>query len=107
MIAPSTAAPVVNKALLPWLIAVAFFMQSLDTTILNTAVPIVSRSLDVAPLAMRSVLSSYALSLAVFIPISGWMADRYGTRAVFAWAIGLFSLGSALCGLCSNVAAAR
>jgi EmrB/QacA subfamily drug resistance transporter len=104
MLAPSSAeSPIFNKALLPWLIAVAFFMQSLDTTILNTAVPIVSKALDVAPLEMRSVLSSYALSLAVFIPISGWMADRYGTRAVFAWAIALFTLGSALCGLCSNI----
>jgi EmrB/QacA subfamily drug resistance transporter len=103
MLAPTTASPVVNKALLPWLIAVAFFMQALDMTILNTAVPIVSKALDVAPLAMRSVLSSYALSLAVFIPISGWMADRYGTRAVFASAIGLFTLGSALCGLCTNI----
>jgi EmrB/QacA subfamily drug resistance transporter len=78
-------------------------MQSLDTTILNTAVPVVSKALDVAPLEMRSVLASYALSLAVFIPISGWMADRFGTRQVFAWAIGLFTLGSVLCGLCSNI----
>lgn len=92
-----------GKDFLPWLIAVAFFMQSLDTTILNTAVPVVSKSLDVAPLAMRSVLASYALSLGVFIPVSGWMADRFGTRNVFTWAIGLFTLGSMLCGLCSNI----
>jgi EmrB/QacA subfamily drug resistance transporter len=92
-----------SKTFLPWLVAVAFFMQSLDTTILNTAVPIVSKALDVSPLAMRSVLASYALSLAVFIPISGWMADRFGTRPVFAWAIGLFTLGSVLCGFCSNI----
>jgi EmrB/QacA subfamily drug resistance transporter len=92
-----------SKAFLPWLVAVAFFMQSLDTTILNTAVPVVSKALDVSPLAMRSVLASYALSLAVFIPISGWMADRFGTRQVFAWAIGLFTLGSVLCGLCNNI----
>jgi len=78
-------------------------MQALDSTILNTAVPIVSRSLDVAPLEMRSVLASYALALALFIPISGWMADRYGTRQVFGWAIGLFTLGSVLCGLCNNI----
>ena len=92
-----------NNDLLPWLIAVAFFMQSLDTTILNTAVPVVSDALGVAPLAMRAVLASYALSLGVFIPISGWMADRFGTRQVFAWAIGLFTLGSVLCGFCSNI----
>jgi MFS family permease len=74
-------------------------MQALDTTILNTAVPVVSKALDVSPLAMRAVLASYALSFAVFIPISGWMADRFGTRRVFAWAIGLFTFGSVLCGL--------
>ena len=59
-------------------------MESLDTTILNTAVPVVSEALNVAPLSMKSVLASYTLSLAVFIPISGWMADRFGTRHVFA-----------------------
>jgi len=96
-------AVVAGKRLLPWIVAVAFFMQSLDTTILNTAVPVVSRALHVAPLAMRSVLATYTLSLAVFIPISGWMADRFGTRRVFAWAIGLFTLASVFCGLCSNL----
>src|SRR5215472_17742468 len=90
-------------ALLPWLVAVAFFMQSLDTTILNTAVPSIARALQVAPLSMKSVLASYTLSLAVFIPVSGWMANRYGTRRVLAGAIGLFALGSLLCGLSRNI----
>ncbi|HUA90557.1 MAG TPA: DHA2 family efflux MFS transporter permease subunit [Steroidobacteraceae bacterium] len=91
------------RELLPWLVAVAFFMQSLDTTILNTAVPSIARALGVAPLSMKSVLSSYSLSLAVFIPISGWMANRFGTRAVFGGAIGLFALGSLLCGLARDI----
>lgn len=78
-------------------------MESLDTTILNTAVPVVSQALGIAPLSMKSVLASYTLSLAVFIPISGWMADRFGTRRVFASAIGLFTLGSILCGISSDV----
>ena len=78
-------------------------MESLDTTILNTAVPAVAEALHVRPLAMKAVLASYTLALAVFIPISGWMADRFGTRRVFASAIGLFTLGSLLCGLCSNI----
>ena len=82
-----------SKRLLPWLVAVAFFMESLDTTILNTAVPAIAAALKVAPLSMKAVLSSYTLSLAVFIPISGWMADRFGTRRVFASAIGFFTLG--------------
>jgi EmrB/QacA subfamily drug resistance transporter len=92
-----------SKRLLPWLVAVAFFMESLDTTILNTAVPAISEALQVAPLSMKAVLASYTLSLAVFIPISGWMADRFGTRRVFASAIGLFTLGSFLCGISSNI----
>ena len=96
---PSEAA----KRLLPWLVAVAFFMESLDTTILNTAVPAISSALGVAPLSMKAVLASYTLSLAVFIPISGWMADRFGTRRVFASAIGLFTLGSFLCGISNNI----
>jgi MFS family permease len=91
------------KRLLPWLIAVAFFMESLDTTILNTAVPTIAAAIHVAPLSMKSVLASYTLSLAVFIPISGWMADHFGTRRVFASAIGIFTLGSFLCGISSDI----
>ena len=91
------------KRLLPWLVAVAFFMQSLDTTILNTATPAIAAALDVAPLSMKAVMASYTLSLAVFIPISGWTADRFGTRRVFAAAIGFFTLGSLLCGVSRNI----
>jgi len=78
-------------------------MEALDTTILNTALPAIAEALGVAPLSMKAVLSSYTLSLAVFIPISGWMADRFGTRRVFSTAIGLFTLGSLLCGVSSNI----
>jgi len=91
------------KRFLPWLVAVAFFMQSLDTTILNTAVPAIAKALGIAPLSMKAVLSSYTLSLAMFIPISGWMADHFGTRRVFAWAIGTFTLGSFLCGISNSI----
>src|SRR5205807_9186724 len=91
------------KRLLPWLVAVAFFMESLDTTILNTAVPAIAESLGVVPLSMKSVLASYTLSLAVFIPVSGWVADRFGTRRVFASAIGLFTLGSFLCCISTSI----
>jgi EmrB/QacA subfamily drug resistance transporter len=92
-----------GKRLLPWLVAVAFFMEALDTTILNTAVPAIAQALGVAPLSMKAVLSSYTLSLAVFIPVSGWMADRFGTRRVFASAIGIFTLGSLLCGISTDI----
>ena len=91
------------KRLVPWLVAVAFFMEALDTTILNTAVPTVAAALGIAPLSMKSVLSSYTLSVAVFIPVSGWVADRFGTRRVFSTAIGIFTLGSLLCGISTDI----
>jgi EmrB/QacA subfamily drug resistance transporter len=105
MAGPSTSfsAQPYGKRLVPWLVAVAFFMESLDTTILNTGVPTIAQALNVAPLSMKAVLSSYTLSLAVFIPISGWMADRFGTRRVFSSAIALFTLGSFLCGISRNI----
>ncbi len=104
--APTTAAPASSdsiKRLVPWLVAVAFFMESLDTTILNTAVPTVAAALKIAPLSMKSVLSSYTLSVAVFIPVSGWVADRFGTRRVFSAAIATFTFGSLLCGLSQSI----
>lgn len=94
---------VASKQIVPWLVGVALFMESLDTTILNTAVPVVAAALKVGPLSMKAVLASYTLSLAIFIPISGWTADRFGTRKVFASAIGLFTVGSCLCGLASDI----
>ena len=92
-----------SKQILPWLVAIAFFMESLDTTILNTAMPAISEALKVSPLSMKAVLASYTLALAVFIPVSGWMADRFGTRRLFACAIGIFGLGSFLCGISNNI----
>lgn len=88
---------------MPWVVAVALFMENLDATIINTAVPTMSASLGVAPLSLKAVLTSYTLSLAVFIPISGWAADRFGTRRVFWWAVMLFLLGSLFCGVAPNV----
>ena len=91
------------KRLLPWLVAIAFFMEMLDSTVLNTAMPSIASSLGVATLSIKAVLTSYTLALAVFIPVSGWVADRFGTRRVFASAIGTFTLGSLLCGLASSI----
>lgn len=88
---------------LPWLVAVALFMENLDATIVNTAVPTMAVSLGVAPLSLKAVLTSYTLSLAVFIPISGWMADRFGTCRIFRVAVQIFMVGSLLCGLAPNV----
>lgn len=88
---------------LPWLVAMALFMENLDATIVNTAVPTMAASLHVEPLSLKGVLTSYTLSLAVFIPVSGWFADRFGTKRVFNFAIGFFLLGSIGCGLAPNV----
>lgn len=89
--------------ILPWLAALAFFMQTLDTTILNTALPSIAVSLQTSPLGMQSAIVSYALTVALLIPISGWLADRFGTRNIFITAIFLFSLGSLLCALSNTL----
>jgi EmrB/QacA subfamily drug resistance transporter len=92
-----------DKRYLIWLIAFSFFMQMLDSTIVNTATPSIARALEVNPLSLRSALISYVLSLAVFIPISAWFADRYGTRRIFGVAILIFTLGSLACGLAQSL----
>ncbi|MES2352500.1 MAG: DHA2 family efflux MFS transporter permease subunit [Pseudomonadota bacterium] len=90
------------KSYLPWVVATALFMEQLDSTIVNTAIPSMAASLQVTPLSLKAVVTSYILSLAVSIPISGWMADRFGTRRVFMSAIAIFTLASVLCGLSVN-----
>lgn len=90
------------KRYLPWLVATALFMEQLDATIVNTAIPSIAASLQVTPLSLKSVVTSYILGLAVGIPLSGWMADRFGTRRVFFTAISIFTIASVLCGLSIN-----
>jgi EmrB/QacA subfamily drug resistance transporter len=104
MYEPSTPAadPRVLRVL-PWLVAVGLFMENLDISILNTAVPTIAGDMGSAALSLKAVLTTYTLALAVFIPISGWVADRYGTRRVFRLAVGLFTIGSLLCGLSVNL----
>jgi EmrB/QacA subfamily drug resistance transporter len=91
------------KRYLPWVVATALFMEQLDSTIVNTAVPAMAASFQVPALSLKAVVASYILSLAVGIPVSGWVADRYGTRRVFASAVAVFTLASVLCGLAVNV----
>ena len=95
--APAPLSP--TKEPLLWLVAIAFFLQSLDATILNTALPAMAKSLNQSPLKMQSVIVAYSLTTALLIPASGWVADRFGTKRVFGWAIALFVLGSVLCAL--------
>jgi MFS family permease len=80
------------------IVACALFMQNLDSTVIATALPTMARVFGVEPVRMNVALTSYLLSLAVFIPASGWTADRYGTRTVFRGAIAVFTVDSVLCG---------
>lgn len=86
-----------DRRVLLWLVAIGFFMQTLDATIINTALPAMAASLGESPLRMQSVIVAYSLTMAMLIPASGWLADRFGTRRVFMLAIALFSLGSLAC----------
>jgi EmrB/QacA subfamily drug resistance transporter len=80
------------------IVACALFMQNLDSTVIATALPTMARDFGADPVRMNVALTSYLLSLAVFIPASGWVADRYGAKPVFRAAIAIFTLGSVLCG---------
>lgn len=88
----------------PLIIATALFMEQLDGTVLATALPAMAVDLHEDPVALKLALTSYLLSLAVFIPLSGWAADRFGARRVFRAAIVVFTLGSILCGFSNSLA---
>ncbi|MCL2349138.1 MAG: DHA2 family efflux MFS transporter permease subunit [Planctomycetaceae bacterium] len=88
-----------SKTILLWLVAAAFFMDMLDGTILNTAIPTISGYFGQSPLRMQSVIIAYTLTVALLIPISGWLADRYGTRKIFFLSIILFCAGSLFCAM--------
>src|SRR6202047_4276394 len=86
------------RILVPLIVACALFMENLDATVLSTALPAIAHDLHQSPIQLKLALTSYLLTLAIFIPASGWVADRFGTRIVFRLAILIFALGSALCG---------
>lgn len=98
----STAPSSAVQRYLPWLVGVVLFMETLDSTIVNTAVPTMARSLEVTPLSLKAIVTSYILALAVGIPVSGWLADRFGTRKLFISAVAIFTLASIMCGLSLN-----
>lgn len=108
---PDTAPPEASYAternprlryIIPAVVAVAFLMEQLDSTIIVTAVPDIARSLDVTPLRMNLAVTTYILTLAMFIPVSGWFADRFGARRIFALSLLIFTAGSILCGLATS-----
>jgi MFS family permease len=85
------------------LVAGAFFMENLDGTVIATAMPQMARSFGASPVDVNIGMTAYLLALAVFIPMSGWLADRFGAKPVFASAIGLFTASSVLCGLSNGL----
>ena len=89
--------------LVPLIVACPLFLQNLDTSIMATALPSIARSLDVPALQLNLAITSYLLSLAVFLPASGWLSERFGARRLFCAAIVAFSAGSALCGLAQSL----
>src|SRR5216683_2305036 len=89
--------------LAPMIVGCALFMEMLDATVIATALPAIARSMHEDPIRLNLAITSYLLSLAVFIPISGWMADRFGARTVFRAAIVIFTIGSVLCGLSQSL----
>lgn len=101
--APTPFHPLRDYRGLLWLVAASFFMQALDSTVVNTAVPAMAGALKVTPLGMRTALTSYVLTLAILIPASPWLCDRLGTRRVFGAAIALFGIGSLLCGMAQTL----
>ena len=92
-----------SLSILLWLVAVGFFMQTLDATIVNTALPAMAHSMGESPLRMQSVVVAYSLAMAMLIPASGWIADRFGARRVYLGAIVAFVLGSVLCALSARL----
>src|ERR1700736_5213360 len=99
MTAPSALA----KRVVPLIVAVALFMENMDSTVIATSLPAIARAIGTSPLALKLAVTSYLLSLAVFIPVSGWTADRFGARTVFRGAIAVFMLGSIGCAMSGSL----
>jgi EmrB/QacA subfamily drug resistance transporter len=95
--------PPLRRVLVPLIVACALFMENLDSTVIATALPSIAQAFGEDPLRLNLAITSYLLSLAVFIPLSGWAADRYGARSVFRAAIITFTLASACCGLANSL----
>src|SRR5947199_9007614 len=93
-----------KERLIPLIVATALFMENMDSTVIATSLPAIAVDIGTSPLTLKLAITSYLLSLAVFIPASGWTADRFGARMVFAVAIGVFVLGSIGCALSGSIA---
>jgi EmrB/QacA subfamily drug resistance transporter len=103
---PPLKAPSLQRSqILPLIVACALFMENTDSTVIATSLPMIAQSLGEDPIALKLALTSYLVSLAVFIPISGWMADKFGARTIFRAALGVFMFGSVLCAMSNSLGA--
>lgn len=103
MSSPSHEPPTPAQRILPFIVGCALLMQMLDSTVVTTALPAMARDLGSDPISMNITITSYLIAVAMFVPISGWAADRYGARRVFIAAIALFTLSSLTCALSSSL----
>src|SRR6202023_1832327 len=92
-----------KQRLIPLIVATALFMENMDSTVIATSLPAIAADIGTSPLALKLAVTCYLLSLAVFIPASGWTADRFGARTVFRAAIAVFVLGSIGCALATSL----
>ena len=95
--------PMLRDRIIPLIIAVALFMEHMDSTVIATSLPAIAADIGTNPLALKLAVTSYLLSLAIFIPASGWAADRFGARTVFTAAIAVFVVGSVGCALSGSL----
>ncbi len=94
-----------NRILVPLIVACALFMENLDSTVIATALPTIARDFGTSPIHLKLALTTYLLTIAVFLPASGWLADRFGARLIFRLAIIIFTCGSILCGFSGSISA--
>lgn len=92
-----------SNRITPLILAVALFMELMDVTVISTALPAIAADIGTDPISLKLALASYLVALAIFIPISGWMADRFGARNVFRAAIAVFMLGSLACAFADSL----
>ena len=94
-----------DRILVPLIVACALFMENLDSTVISTALPTIAADFGASPIHLKLALTSYLLTIAVFLPASGWLADRFGARLIFRLAIAIFTIGSILCGFSGSIGA--
>jgi MFS family permease len=92
-----------RERIIPLIVAVALFMENMDSTVIATSLPAIARDIGTNPLALKLAVTTYLLARAVFIPASGWTADRFGARTIFRAAIAVFMIGSIGCALSQSL----